>query len=450
MLFQDNAKKCIPIPDASGTKIIADIIAKLHSAKLTALEKHTAALWNTSNETIDIDIICSKDPDYFSRLESTGYIQNINVSVRWNDIPLMLHPQYFADTSNNCTRLITTTSVGGGKLASCENNTRLGLISSVPLPPAALYKGRTPGITQTTDFIQPEIILHYIHVMENSYVHGHGDVYAGSVKIVPERCRWQHGLKSRKIKRRDLLSAPLYDEVFTISQFWGGGFFHSSLENLPRMAPYLDYLQRYPDIKIHMSMRHPFLPLLGLDPKRVVKGNVRAKLLYMPEGGPCSKPPIFPTQTLSSHLRKRLDTISERNTIILIKRSHRRWFRRHSSILKMLQSVASPHGYRVVEYRDDPVPEVDKTRDMFSSAFLVVAPHGAGESNLLFSAPGTVLMEGLCYEGNKINLCYRDMAESLALRYHGLVFEKDCFDITADDIKASVLQVLDLKLQGLL
>ncbi len=411
---------------------------------------HAPALWNTSNETVDLNIICSKDPDYFIRLESTGYIQNINVSVRWNEISFVLHPQYYADTSSNCTRLITTPNSGGRKLASCENNTRLGLISSVPLPPAALYNGLPPGTTSTTDFIQPAVILHYIHVMENAYVHGHGDVYAGSVKIVPERCRQWQGLKSRKVKRQDLLSAPLFDEVFTISQFWGEGFFHSSLENLPRMAPYLDYLQRYPDIKIHMSMRHPFLPLLGLDPKRVVKGNVRAKLLYMPKGGSCGNPAIFPTQALSSHLRKGLGTISERNTIILIKRSRRRWFRHHSSILKMLKSVASPHGYRVVEYRDDPVPGVNKTRDMFSSAFLVIAPHGAGESNLLFSAPGTVLMEGLCYAKNRINLCYRAMAESLALRYHGLVFKKNCFDITDDDIKASVLQVLDLKLQGLL
>ena len=424
-------------------------MARLHNAKLEVLEMQSRPLWETKKESVQVEIVSATDKNYFGRLKRSGNIRTVMVSTKWHQTLSFLLPHYYPITSNNCTRLIST-SEHSNKHVDCENDTVLGLTKLVPLYPEWLTNGIPPERITRNYSIQQETPLTFIHVMPDVYVHQHGDVYVGSVKIIPWRCKPEKSLRSRSIQRDTLLSAPLYDEVFTISQYWGEYFFHATLENLPRLAPYLEYLKRFPHIRIHAAMRHPFLPLLGLGRKRIIIGHIRAKLLYMPAGVPCGMPTIFPTQMLSFHLRRGLMPM-ERNVIVLIRKSRRRWFKHHESILQMLEEVSAPEGYILKEYRDDPVPGINTTRELFSRAFLVVAPHGAGEANLVFSQPGTVVIEGLCYERpNKINLCYKETCERLALRYHGLLFEKDCFDITVDDVKTSVLDVLEVKRQGLL
>ena len=96
-------------------------------------------------------------------------------------------------------------------------------------------------------------------------------------------------------------------------------------------------------------------------------------------------------------------------------------------------------------FSDNPLPSLDETQAMFSRAVLVVAPHGAGETNLVFSKPGTVLLEGLCYmQPNVTEKCYQVMSYALGLRYHGLVYKKGCFDITPDEIEGPVKTILNL------
>jgi len=86
---------------------------------------------------------------------------------------------------------------------------------------------------------------------------------------------------------------------------------------------------------------------------------------------------------------------------------------------------------------------INKTIETFSRALVVVAPHGAGEVNLIFSQPGTLLIEGLCYDSDKkTNLCYRNMALALGLRYHGLIYFYQCMKITSKQIERPLLEYL--------
>lgn len=124
---------------------------------------------------------------------------------------------------------------------------------------------------------------------------------------------------------------------------------------------------------------------------------------------------------------------SFRNAIILIRRSATRYFKHHS-ILSMLKQHGQTHGQEVIEFRDDPSPDLWDTVHVFNRALLAVAPHGGGQSNMLFSAPETVLIEGLCYDRtNRVNLCFRNMAAALGLRYYGLVFNKQCMPDNGDN-----------------
>ena len=72
--------------------------------------------------------------------------------------------------------------------------------------------------------------------------------------------------------------------------------------------------------------------------------------------------------------------------------------------------------YRVELFPDNPVPPLKRAVQMFSRALLVVAPHGAGLSNVFFSEPGTIIIEGLCYDGGMANMCYRSVCRSLYRR----------------------------------
>ena len=132
-----------------------------------------------------------------------------------------------------------------------------------------------------------------------------------------------------------------------------------------------------------------------------------------------------------------------RKSIVLIKRSKKRFFRNHSAIFEALQKVAKEYGdYDVEVFSDNPLPTQAETMAMFNRAFMVVAPHGGGESNLYFSEPGTILVEGLCHPPN---LCYRNHMQSLGHRYYGIYLkERTCFDLTPADILTPVRKYLDI------
>ena len=288
--------------------------------------------------------------------------------------------------------------------------------------------------------------LTYMLIVAGAVVTSDGEVIKDEWKIIPMRCR-------RRIERyyqfRPTSDYERHHEVFVVSQLRGTTFFHFLIENLTRIAPYLSFLMRHPHIKILVQSETGFTPIflaaLGIEPSRLVSGNIRADIVYMPAGSPCGHATILSAQMLSSRFRAALpDPAPPRDTIILMKRSKKRWFNYHDDILAMLRRHADAAGLKTVVYGDDPVPGVDDTLRLFSRAYLVVAPHGAGESNLIFSQPGTILIEGLCYDSReKLNWCYKNMVALLGHRYCGLLFEKQCMNITAADVEPFVKYYVD-------
>ena len=288
--------------------------------------------------------------------------------------------------------------------------------------------------------------LTYIIVTSGALVTGEGDVIKDEYKIVPMCCRHNNQLLHYFKPEQ---SYARYREVLVLSQFWGEGFFHFLIENLTRIAAYLPFLMRHPHIKIHVQRTGGFtrdlLAALGIEPSRLVTGDILADVVYMPAGTPCGHATLFTAQLLSLHLRSLLpEPAPPRDTIILIKRSEKRWFNYHDDILGMLRRHADTVGLNTVVYGDDPVPGIDDTLRLFSRAYIVVAPHGAGLSNLLFSQPGTIVIEGMCYDyTGELNWCYSSLMETLGHRHCGLLFEKQCMNITADDVEPFVKYYVD-------
>ena len=98
----------------------------------------------------------------------------------------------------------------------------------------------------------------------------------------------------------------------------------------------------------------------------------------------------------------------------------------------MVVAIAQPLGFEVKLYSDEHYPSDKETKEMFQRAVLILGPHGAGLSNMLYSQPGTFILEGLC---RPVNLCYRNLAKMLGHRYVGLMYNKNCFDFKPGDIQ---------------
>ena len=55
--------------------------------------------------------------------------------------------------------------------------------------------------------------------------------------------------------------------------------------------------------------------------------------------------------------------------------------------------------------------------ELFACSNIIIAPHGAGLSNIIACKPGTVVIEVLL-EGKLLNLCYMYLGVKLNLKYN--------------------------------
>jgi len=226
--------------------------------------------------------------------------------------------------------------------------------------------------------------------------------------------------------------------VFVVSQYWGEGFFHNLIEDMPRIALYVDFLRANPKVRRIKEI----LKLYFLDPARLITGNIRANTIYLPQGGGCGKSAcpvslrvmagMFST-VLSTPGGSNSDSGDQRRVIklaplsskqaadyvVLLQRSSKRYLSQHSAIEAMLKDMSRVFNLTYVLYSDNPVPTMQRTLDVFRRALLVVAPHGAGLSNLVFAPRGVFVVEVL--SRSEVNLCYMSLCYDLGQRWHGLL-----------------------------
>jgi hypothetical protein len=81
------------------------------------------------------------------------------------------------------------------------------------------------------------------------------------------------------------------------------------------------------------------------------------------------------------------------------------------------------------------------TLRMFYRARIVIGIHGAGLANMIYSRPGTQVIEMLCQPPDYVNLCYANTALILGHRYHAFPVYNCTGNPTIDTGK--LLTVLD-------
>ena len=343
-----------------------------------------------------------------------------------DDVLGNLQSPLLAYGSNNCKKIGYPNSYG----SNCFNEAKIFDTNSVT------YSQFNVGLPENFLIKHGNLnTVTFVHILSNAFVLKEGDVYVNGIKIVPQRCVQNlkyDGSISHRVKQFE-------NKIFTIAQFWGNGYFHAVIEDLPRISPYIDFLRKYTDIKIHVYSKEKFiidlLEKMGIFENRIIAGSVKGGIVYMPPGTACGRPATFNIQLLSMQLRAQIPyPPQERRSIVIIKRSSKRYFKNHQHIVEAIKNHVKGTNISVEIFPDKPLPSLSQTMAMFNRAFMVIGPHGAGESNLIFSEPGTVVIEGLCISNNKINLCYRDLMTSLGHHYYGVVPNNTCFEFTPQDL----------------
>ena len=294
-----------------------------------------------------------------------------------------------------------------------------------------------------------------MHIHRDAVVTADGDVYSGNVKLVLYSC----GMDASTVVPSNV--GPVYDEVFVIAQYWGSAVFHEMCEMLPRIALYREFLQRNPQIRVvvpqfaggrlshNWNLLTDLLRIAGVQESRVVVGPVRAKVVYHPRSTMCGFASVQESQTLNALYRDYIRTNfppQERNRLILIRRSQSRRFTEQRGIEEVLKRAARDYRLIYTPFVDNPTPSLNATMMMFHSAVMIVAPVGAGESNMFFSQPGTFVLEGVCNLPH-VNLCFLHLAHVLGHHWHGVMSRGGCeevIDVSTASVDDAVRHLLRL------
>ena len=97
----------------------------------------------------------------------------------------------------------------------------------------------------------------------------------------------------------------------------------------------------------------------------------------------------------------------------------------HDAVVSMLQTV-----YPQFEWVTFDRLSIAETATLFSKAGMIVAPHGAGLTNMIFSASGIPILEFMPLE--KPNLCYWHLSELLGNHYTMIPLETEAGNFRVD------------------
>lgn len=205
---------------------------------------------------------------------------------------------------------------------------------------------------------------------------------------------------------------PTFSTVIIISQFWGEGYFHFFIEGMPRLMDvdprvYSEEVVHVHTNIIHMSIASQMLRLISSNLKPI-SGSVRAENSIIPPSTPCGghrySKRHMPFLRLS--LQNKL-TVKQPKHALLVRRHGSRAIANHEELLREISLL-----FPVIVHEGS--ESILDQLQIFSDAYLVIAPHGAGLSNIVAMQAGGSVIEIL---PNHMNACYGLLAFNLGLCY---------------------------------
>lgn len=210
---------------------------------------------------------------------------------------------------------------------------------------------------------------------------------------------------------------------------WGYGYYHFMTEVLPNIlfltknnktstvhCPFSSFAQGVLDL---FGVKNPivFTPPPGYTSMcrqpYIECGNpslekIRILLDAKPHGGQRPRPRSGQEQEDGQQQQQEQD-----QGIIIYRKEAIRTVINHDALVSMLESV-----YPSIRWTTFNTASPADTAALFSRASIIVAPHGAGLTNMLYSPPGTQIYEFVPLDNP--NLCYWHLAEMLGHQYNGI------------------------------
>ena len=288
------------------------------------------------------------------------------------------------------------------------------------------------------DFLHPQAMIHvkgrdfpkhvglpdyvtFILIIQDTVITNLGYIISGNLKLQVEA----ENSHDKSLVPDRYNETIIYDEVISVAHLWSSNAYHATIDGIQRIVPYLTMLKHFPQVYIHVPKKIPFiikmLEVLGIKEKRLITGDIRAKIAYVPEFSYTWYLHVPNVQLLSYTYRQitSKQDHQERKSLVHIIRTYTRFFVEKDKVKKMLQELALQYGLKYEEYLDIKLPSIKETIKLFDRAVLVFAPHGAGLFNMIFCRPGTFIIEVLCPDHPTLSLMR--LAHSLGHRYYSCI-----------------------------
>ena len=260
-------------------------------------------------------------------------------------------------------------------------------------------------------------------IFQGAFIDREGNMCKENICLQSKSCNPQYYKKNRGVAYSKI---PIETAVYVISENQGYGFFHYLIENWTRLFVAFNFLKKHPEIKIHvinkqLSFVQQSFKFLGLETNRLITGDYYSGILLFPEPVGCGSPAknlliearrvILSRREIFSKLHLKLE---KKKQILIVKRHGGRSI---SNNHKLHKALKKKYG-ETISIKTFTKDTFENAMELFASSDLIIAPHGAGLSNIVACQPGTIIIE-ILLEGKLLNLCYMYMAVKLNLKYHG-------------------------------
>ncbi|XRA97161.1 Ephrin_rec_like domain-containing protein [Pycnococcus provasolii] len=246
----------------------------------------------------------------------------------------------------------------------------------------------------------------------------HGHVQGGSGLVFDDAGRVYHEKNQHWERNNAKPPMPVatssqkhYKLLATTIQKYGHMYFHFMLETLQKIVMLKPHMDAHPEMKIltwGSSWEKAFLKKLGISESRVVKYepyvengsdipgvvDYSADALLMPTPSMRITPSREGLMLTREALGVKAAPVDQRNLVIYATRKNEssRRVANEAEVLAALERAVEGTKYEVVVF-EGMADNLDETMELFSKAAVVVGPHGAGLSHLLFAPEGTAVLE---------------------------------------------------------
>lgn len=214
------------------------------------------------------------------------------------------------------------------------------------------------------------------------------------------------------------VARPSYARAIIMTQKWGDGVFHFLMENLPKLGLLHAAGVDFANVTVIVANRKAkhvvnYLDLFGIRAENIVNSPRRGEAidvedLYVTNQLKCGFSSYAGIQLTRTLLLARYPTLWEswvaalqQPRVLVVRRHGERAIANHDALV---DALGKRWAVDVYDHRNTPDPA--GVMRLFSRATVVVAPHGAGMGNMLFSRAGVGVVEFSHPRPQDLNLCF--------------------------------------------